>query len=204
MNFRAWLAESIQEELEKIRLTPDDLWNGGDQYQPRNGILFIYTLDDNQFYVGNFDLTHRYYIHESPKLSRFHSMVKDMNLSRFDLMRHMVLGRAAQIKLSSQPVFVISVWNDSLPNVCLEALKPYIRPYLSSMPILICTAKGNRVISNDTTTQTTYDPEQWRLLQRLHLLTGIEKTNARKALGLWSVKERPDTEFKNLQPEQKQ
>ncbi len=204
MNFKTWL-------LEQHYITPDEL----NQNRRGTPITFIYTNDKKLHYVQNgvhtdlmSGLGERYY-----KIAQNTPGIKVHNVIEFDGRSYRLLnkvavwkiandndllGRVANTIVDGKQVNLVSFWSDKqelyrqLLDSCLAALQQkrlidrqtdYIStPLLNTVPI----ANANKASA------VTPDNEKLELQKRLHLMTGNEKKDAMKKLGVgWSPKSHP-------------
>ncbi len=192
MNFRLWLEQAV--DLSFGFISPDDIWGKYEitTYVANGGFTFIYT--------------------EGKGLS-----TSDRTDTHTDIRRRIfgdsyhrhggIEGRCAAVKIKGQNLFLISLWgqNKSLfEEACIDAILEKIGDI--KVPIVLSTNRGNKLINGGEPkwqgSQIT--PKDVELLRQLHLMKSPDKLAARKRLGLFSMKKRPDAEYRALQPENKE
>ncbi|MCK9463814.1 MAG: hypothetical protein M0R80_29705 [Proteobacteria bacterium] len=193
MNFKLWLEQEL--DLSFGYVSPDDLWTSAPEqpYWATGGFTFIYSYEDGLLTTDRDDT------HGDLRKAEFN----DRSYEHFG-----IEGRCAEIDYGKrgQRIFLITFWGKRellgrLVDPCVRAIRAEIGTI--GIPIVVSSSEGNRVIDKGQ--------PQWQgpkisdadidLLKQLHLMKSPEKKAARKELGLFSMKKRPDAEDRVLQPE---
>ena len=192
MNFRRWL-ENL--ELSFTYLSPDDIWTSEPEapFFAEGGFTFLYSYEDGLLTADRDDT---------------HGDLRKREFGERAYEHHGIEGRCAEITCNEhgQRIFIIAFWSrkgllDRLLEPCVRAIRAEIGNI--EIPIVVSSMEGNRIIDSGK--------QQWQgpkissadidLLRQLHLMKSPEKKVARKKLGLFSMKKRPDAEYRVLQPE---
>ncbi|MCK9463813.1 MAG: hypothetical protein M0R80_29700 [Proteobacteria bacterium] len=187
MNFRTWF-EQNEDMVPEGHISPDDLYSFPDEknqkYKPTGGFTFIY--DNRGLRIKLRSTTHGE--------MRYPSEGENQGIE----------GRCAEIEYDGRPIYAISFWSAELKDLiepCIKALREKIGDV--PKPIILFTPEGNRLIDGNKWYGPKTSAAEMNMLRQLHLMKSPEKRDARKALGLFSIKKRPDAEYRVLQPEHK-